>query len=72
MECIGIKLRPTIHDNLFGYAMPQEDILTTLYYYLSRCFVQLCYLYKSGVVIHDYKICKLLSLEQIHSYLLPP
>ena len=46
-----------------GYAIPCEDVLTMLYYWLNCCSIQLCYLYKSGVEIHDYKIWELLQLH---------
>ena len=51
--CIGVKLWPFVRNNLFRYAMPREDILTKQYYFISRCSVQLCYLYKPGAVICD-------------------
>ena len=44
-ECIGVKLWPIIRHGLLGYAMPWEAVLTTLYYCLSSCSVQLCYNY---------------------------
>ena len=49
--------------------MSREDVLATKHQWLSYRSVQLCYFYKSKVVIHNYKIPEFPPFEQIHTYM---